>query len=679
MITMVKKNIQVNASAMLKQVFLPVLFFFPAGVGFSQTKDSVAVLQPVQVSGIKKQNDFTGLSPVQSLNRETLQQINAQSIGDAARYFSGVLIKDYGGIGGLKTISVRSLGASNTGIVYDGIPVSDLQTGQIDLSRFSTTFVQSLELQQGSIQHSLLPARTYAAAAALAIITNTYTPTNFNQKNWQAGIKAGSFNLWQPFAGIYLPLKKKTVISVNAEAVYAKGNYPIYIDNGNLSEKTNRNNSDIKSVQGEANLLKQFNDSATLQVKAGGYGAVRGLPGAIVFFNDRSVQRLWNTDFFVQGRYQKKIQAATAVLVSAKYSHTYTRYTDPDYLNNQGGLDNRYTQQEIYASVAASHYLRKNLALSAASDIAFNKLTANLANFASPNRISLWENMALHYNRDRWQLNASLLYTGISDKTITGAATGGKNKFTPAIALSLAPADKSPFLLRFFYKAIFRMPTFNDLYYNFIGNTSLRPEYAKQYNAGITYSGQFNSAVKKFSISADVYYNEVKDKIIAVPNKNLFVWTMLNLGKVSIKGVDINTEARGNLSASIGWFGRIAYTWQQALDISDKSSTSYKDRIPYTPDNSGSGLVSFSYKKWETGYSMLFSGTRYTLGENNPYNQLAGWLTHDVFVSRLVQMQSCNLHIRGAVNNISNERFDIVRYFPMPGRSFKISLLFNNL
>ncbi len=77
----------------------------------------------------KKKQTFTAITPAQSLNRQTLQQINAPSVGDAARFFSGVLVKDYGGVGGLKTVSVRSLGAEHTGINYDGIPVSDAQDG----------------------------------------------------------------------------------------------------------------------------------------------------------------------------------------------------------------------------------------------------------------------------------------------------------------------------------------------------------------------------------------------------------------------------------------------------------------------------------------------------------------------------------------------------------------------
>ena len=679
MALLVNRYRQFIFSAILKCIVLLALFSLYSSFVFSQAKDSAKILKTVKVSAPKKQNDFTGATPVQSLNNEELQQINAQSVGDAAKYFSGVLIKDYGGTGGFKTISVRSLGASNTGIVYDGIPVSDLQTGQIDLSRFSATFVQSLQLHQGSIQHSLMPARTYAQAAALAITTNTFAAKNFSQQNWQAGIKAGSFNLWQPFAGIYQPLKKNAVFSINAEALYSDGHYPINIDNGNYSVKTKRSNADIKSLQGEANLLKQFNDSSTLQVKTGGYCSARGLPGAIIFFNDRSAQRLLNTDFFAQSRYQKKINETTSLLVSAKYSHTYTRYTDPDFLNNQGGLDERYKQDEVYASIAASHYLLKNLLVCAASDIAFNKLSANKTNFASPHRRSLWENIALHYVGNLLLFDASLLYTSISDKTVTGAAASNKDKFMPSVALSIKPGDESPLLFRLFYKSVFRMPTFNDLYYNFVGNISLRPEFSKQYNAGITYTKSFNSIIKRFSISADAYYNQVKDKIIAVPSQNLFVWTMLNLGKVSIKGVDLNTEVNSKLSAAVGLFARIAYTWQNAIDITDKSSSSYKNTIPYTPDNSGSGLLSVNYKKWDAGYSMLFSGTRYILGDNNFYTELDGWMTHDVFVSRLIPLRHFNMHIKAEANNIFDERYDIVKYYPMPGRTFKISLLFNNL
>jgi outer membrane receptor protein involved in Fe transport len=127
------------------------------------------------------------------------------------------------------------------------------------------------------------------------------------------------------------------------------------------------------------------------------------------------------------------------------------------------------------------------------------------------------------------------------------------------------------------------------------------------------------------------------------------------------------------------WFTRMAYTWQQAIDITDPTSATYKNDIPYTPDHSGSGLVSVQYKQWSGGYSMLFSSTRYTIGENNPFNQLSGWGTQDVFLTWAKNLKACRVQIKGEVDNLLNKQYDVVRYFPMPGRSFKISLQLNNL
>jgi vitamin B12 transporter len=658
-----------------------LLFVFCMPLWAQTTLDSTKLLKSVIVSANKKPIDFTTTVPVQLLNHETLEEINTESIADAAEYFAGVLIKDYGGVGGLKTIAVRGLGALNTGMLYDGVPVADAQTGQIDLSKFSSTFVQSLELDEANPQQILLPARAYSSASVLSVATNSFNTTNFNQTKWESGVKEGSFDLWQPFAGIYLPASKSVIVSANAEAVWDKGNYPYSVQNGMFSENLNRINSDIKSFQGEANIVKQFKDSSQWQTKVCNYTSQRGLPGSIIFFNDSSSQRLWDEDFFVQSRYEKKISAYTSLLVSAKYSSLYTRYKDPEFLNNAGGIDDHYNQQEIYASAALSQRVGKYILMSVASDIASTNLTANTPQFPTPTRISLWNSFAIQFAKSHWQINGSLLNTNINDKTKTGAAATNKNEFTPTIAASYKLNAESPFLFRAYYKDIFRMPTFNDLYYTFLTSIDpkLLPEYSQQYNAGITYSKNFAAAIKQFSISIDGYYNTVKDKIITVPSPQTLLWTAENLGKVQIKGIDIDGEANGKFSSAIKWTARIAYSWQQALDVTDPTNGEYKNQIPYTPENSGSALASVYYKNWNAGYNFLFSGNRYALGANDPSNELPAWDTHGLFVSRMIRFQKFQTTIKAEADNIFNEMYDVVNYYPMPGRSYKISITFNNL
>ncbi len=663
-------------------IALLVLSIQPGMTLFAQIRnDSSRALSEVNVFAEKKPNPYAAIVPVQLLNHEALQQINAETIAGAAKYFSGVLIKDYGGVGGLKTISVRSLGGLNTGLVYDGISVADAQTGQVDLSKFSATFVQSLELDQANPQQIPLPARIYSSASILSFTSNTFNTTNYSQKKWLAGLNAGSFGLWQPYAGLYLPLNKKMVISANVEATWARGNYSYEVENGMFSQTKNRSNSDIQAFQGEMNMVNRFPDSSVLQTKIWGYSSERGLPGSIIFFNDIAAQRLQDKDFFAQSRYLKKFSPNTSLLISAKYSSYYTKYTDPNFLNNAGGLDDRYKQYEIYGSAAVSHAVGNYFSFSLAADLAFTHLSANIQNFPTPSRRSLWNSFAIQFRKSHWQINATLLNTNIEDKTETGAAADSKNKFTPAFAIGFKPNPESPFLFRLFYKDIFRIPSFNDLYYTYNSNINpkLRPESTNQYDAGFTYSRNFQSALSQVSVSLDGYYNLIKDKIIAVPSQNLFIWTMQNIGKVQIKGIDLNGQVNGMLASFIKWSVRIAYTWQEALDISDASSAEFKNEIPYTPNHSGSALAVINYKNWSAGYSLIFSGTRYTLGENDPSNQLAGWNTQDLFISRRFNFREFSSMLKAEVNNIFNEQYDVVHYYPMPGRSFKFSITINNL
>ncbi|PZR29963.1 MAG: hypothetical protein DI535_00210 [Citrobacter freundii] len=666
---------------MLKTKIVYTLFFTGIASGMMHdvsAQDSSRVLQKVTLRAVKKRNLFLDLLPSQSLDQRTLQQVNAPTVGDAARFFSGVQVKDYGGIGGLKTISVRSLGASQTGVLYDGIPVSDVQTGQIDLSRYSSSFLQSIDLYQANMPGSLLPARAFSSASVLAMYTAAFYPQTMN-RSWQGGLRQGSFGYWQAFAGKGLVLPRNWAMNIQADAISSKGDYPFTVVNGNIREDKKRGNGELRSIQGELNLLKTFNDSSGLQIKAWTYDSKRGLPGAVIFFNDRSVQKLYNRDYFIQTRYNRSLSSATSLLVNAKFNHAYTRYVNPDFQNGAGGLDDRYRQNEAYLSVAADHKISQYFTAALSADGAYTFLHANKNNFARPERFSQWSNALLNFSDSLWQVQSSVLFSWFSDQVSIGASAGDRSKLTPSFSISRKWKEGSPLSFRFFYKEVFRMPTFNDLYYNFIGNTNLRPEYARQYNAGVVWVKELRGKLKQFNLSVDGYVNRIKDKIVAVPSQNLFSWTMLNLGKVDIKGVDVTAQLQGVIGGAVSWFGRVSYTWQRATDITDPTSSRYKDRIPYTPDHSGSGILSFAFRQWSAGYSVTYSGTRYTLGENNPANQLDGWGTHDVFVARQLNIHATKLTVKAELNNLSDERFDIVRNYPMPGRSYKISLLFNHL
>ncbi len=626
-----------------------------------------------------RSNRYDANLPRQVLGNDILRRINPQSVGDAARLFAGVLVRDYGGIGGLKTISVRNLGASHTGVLFDGIPVADMQSGQVDLGRISMRLVERITVSQAHDRTPLLPARSYASAAVLSVESVFNQPDTTQQWQWGAALDAGSYGWWKPSIFVKAPLSKNTHIGALVEYNRSKGNYPYHIDNGSQSTDERRQNADIRSTLAMVHLQHLFADSSSIVSHVSWYGSERGLPGALVFFSNRNTgQRLTDNEFSIQSVYRKKTGSRSSVKLAGKFNHQYTKYLDPYFQNNAGYLENNYRQFESWLSGAISYRISNRLSASWASDLSYAWLQADLSNFAFPGRWSNWNAGGLQYSHHGLDLNGLLLHSYVHDNVKTGTAPEDRHALSPTLAAGWRPRENSPFLIRAFYKHSFRMPSFNDLYYVFTGNRALRPEKAKQYNLGIT--GQWKGLPGNYlHASADIYYNQVTDKIIAIPGQNLFMWTMLNLGRADIRGMDISAESGYSLACEWTLLARLAYTMQKAIDLSNPALSTYKNELPYTPRHSGSAFAGAGWRNWSAGWTAMLSGKRYVLGDNHPANQVAGWMTHDLSLKKIIHRQRHSASIGLFVNNILDARYDVIRYYPMPGRNYSVQLQIQQL
>ena len=262
----------------------------------------------------------------------------------------------------------------------------------------------------------------------------------------------------------------------------------------------------------------------------------------------------------------------------------------------------------------------------------------------------------------------------------TGSAYN-KNEYTPAIFLSYRPFKQYNWNLRAFYKRIFRMPTFNDLYYTDIGNISLKPEYTNQYNLGCQYSKDSEKKiVSRISFRVDAYYNEVTDKIVAIPKGNgQYRWMMMNLGYVEIRGLDISTQIGWTLPYKMILNTNLNYTFQKAQDFTnpmdnDPVSGSYGGQIAYTPWHNGSAIANLIWQTWNFNYSFIYIGERYHNSSNILANYEQPWYTHDLTLGKTFQLKKVNCKISAEVNNILNQYYDVILNYPMPGRNYKLIL-----
>jgi len=652
--------------------------------------DTVQYLQNVVVYGNKP---YGNVIPSQMLKGKQLERLNSHSVADAIRYFAGVQLKDYGGVGGIKTVDMRSMGTNHMGVFYDGIQLGNAQNGQIDLGRFSLDNVDEISLYNGQKSEIFQPARDYGSAGSIYLHTKRPKFIGNKRNNLNVTMRTGSFGLANPSVRWEHKFSRNLTMSFNAEYTYATGMYHFryrkMFSDGVVAWDTTavRKNGDLWSLRLEGAVFGTISDGKW-NAKAYYYDSERGIPGAIVNNVWKTAQRQWDRNFFAQGSWQKRLGERYEMMLNAKYARDYMHYLNPD--TTLMYIDNEFWQDEIYFSSANKYTIMTDWDVNLSVDYKWNYLNSNIVNFVYPTRHTMLA--ALATARTWWRLKgqASVLYTFINDRytsrsggTVVEHHSKHFNKLTPAVFLSFQPWEEHDLNLRAFYKRIFRMPTFNDLYYTDIGNAGLRPEYATQWNLGVLYQ-RYNETgcLSGMKFSADAYYNTVKDKIIAVPKgTGQYRWMMMNIGKVKIVGVDVTARIAFKLPQSIVLEGGFNYTYQKARDFTNPADTldggTYKGQISYIPWHSGSATVHAAWKSLDLNYSFIYVGERYHNSANILANHEEPWYTHDLSASYQFKMDNTTMKITAEVNNLFNQQYDVIQNYPMPGRNYRLILKFD--
>ena len=668
-----------------KKKLLYIICCLSPSLLYGQSKlDSIQHLQEVVVEESYIPKDII---PVQSLQGLELEKLNAHSIADALRFFSGVQLKDYGGIGGLKTINVRSMGSQHVGVFFDGVEIGNAQNGVVDLGRFSLDNIEVISLYNGQKSSIFQPAKDFSSASS--IYMHTRIPKFQKGKNYHinAAFKTGAFGLVNPSLLWEQKLGNNVKSSLKADYTYSNGKYKFKYkvinktdDRGGFDTVATRQNGDIEFFRIEQSLYGKIK-KGEWKTKLYYYDSERGYPGAVVrqtpglFTNE---DRQWDRNFFAQGSYNQQITKKYRTLFTAKYAYDYLHYLSDPKKDEQVVMkvNNNYHLHETYVSSANLITLTPWWSANVSADFQWNKLSANLFEFIYPQRYSGWLAAATSIQIDHLKAQASLLATYIHE-TMKEEKDVRKNwqRYTPTLILSYQPWLNHNFYLRAFYKKIFRMPTFNEIYYAVIGSgtSNLRPEYSTQYNIGITYEKSFmHPFFKDFEGQVDAYYNKVEDKILAKPGGALFRWTMMNIGLVKIKGIDVALASTISPLKDLFINARVNYTYQEAQDYSDPTEEiTYKNQISYIPWHSGSAIISAQYRKWNLNYSFIYTGKRYTESANIIENKVLEWYTSDVSLGRSFRWGGNDYKITMEVNNLFDQQYEVVSRYPMPGTNLK--------
>jgi outer membrane cobalamin receptor len=611
----------------------------------ADVSDTIAKAQQIEVIGYRESIEQQ-FSTSTSFKLYELKSMNLQQITEAIKFIPGTFINDYGGLGGIKTVSLRGQSSSQNMVMLDGMKINQSASGSFDFSILPTSMVDEISIYKGGMSAFFGGG---AIGGALNII-----PAPGDREGLAASVLAGSFGTYKTTIKVLTNLFKSSQSTV-VEYNYSQGNYPYPINDFGNNITYKRNNGDFKSLS--FFFVNQYSGKL-FKFKTDVFATTsdRGSPGAVIYGKPENLtSRLRNKSLFVVLIGEKQLPAKNTLKLSALYNLGSTKYRDDwnefyglplvtEYLNNDFSLKVKHTKNfRDFVNEFTVDYT-----LSALSGDMLQTTTSN--NIMRNEFSGLWSGSYFKtFTNFEMAANTALRFNKVGD-------------FKPFLSPFVGMTGKINNLsttMKLNYSYNFRAPSFNEMYYLNYGNTDLLPEYSHSYNFEIT-----NNTLDFLDFSAVLFYMDTKDKIISVP-KSVVSWSAENLGRVINRGFE--------LGAGINLFKRcinlnISYTRQKATDETDNSLTKEKILV-YTPQEILTASVIYSKKPHNLGCRFYYSSHIFSLPDNSYSSVIPNYFLVDIFGSRTWTISETKLTVSFSFNNIFDKQYTIISNYPMPGRN----------
>ncbi len=544
----------------------------------------------------------------------------------------GTIVHDYGN---LSTVSVRGASAEQTLIMLDGVRLNSSLNNQADLTLIPCGTAQRIEVVRGG-------ASALYGANAIGGVINIITPDASCQAvNATAGI--GSFG--KRYANFNLCLPGRVNLLFAAGLLDAENRFPF---KDSLDSLRFRKNSDLTRAdllfKSGLKLGRQY-----LSLLGTWAGAKRGSPGPLSFPSDSA--RLNDERLLFICGYD--LQQTDNARLSARFFH-------------QRSLQNYYNPDEYFFASDTHRTLRTGLNVNQRIlDFVFGLESdwekALSTTVGRPSRLTTAFYFEGGLNYQGVSLNPMLRYEIMKNRRDDATAyhrTYGA--FSPKLSVVINRFRPLSFYLS--ANRSFRAPTFNEMWWPedawTKGNPRLAPEWATGFDAG---AGLNIGSIGLLRMG--FFHSRVKDLIQWQPDEN-FVYQPVNIAQARITGIELEEEL------GFRWIGLKGNATYQ-ISRSETLDLSYRPRI------SGRASLWLAYLKdsvqpLRITLSAKGAGKRFANSENT--ETLPGYLlfTFDVFLK--VKVKSLLPQIRFGCDNIFDRRYQALKGYPLPGRSFYLEV-----
>lgn len=201
----------------------------------------------------------------------------------------------------------------------------------------------------------------------------------------------------------------------------------------------------------------------------------------------------------------------------------------------------------------------------------------------------------------------------------------------------------------------FRIPTFNDRYWQPGGNLDLQPESAYQLEMGHHFKSQ------NFYLSFVPYYHHIENLIQWKPTSAGY-WSPFNTKSVRSFGAEIYTGIAFQIRQSHLKSG-VSYAYTHSVNLENKQS------LPYIPKHKITANISLKNKIMEAYIQGIFTGEVYTTEDENKNYRLPSYLVVNTGAGIHI-MKHLLLGIK--IANLFDEVYETSSYYPLPLRNYSV-------
>lgn len=574
-------------------------------------------------------------------------------LAESISLLPGVFVQNYGGLNGLKTISLRGATSAQTNVSLEGLRLNASSNGGVDLSLLPSSLISSVQVERSGNSNT---SNSLAGSIAVELTT---------PKKNSLLLSFGSFNELHGNAVAVIKPSSNHQLSLVADYLSSKGDYPFQFNEFGEIKTLRRSNSQVKNISFYGQWRTTTPSDSLYQrsiVHVIGRVSDRGAPGSVVqgfIYNGNATIK--EQDWMILGGITLYKTSVSSLNVRGFTRQNVMEYTDPDFIGR--GLSATYSGMDNGVSVSWKSSL-PILEYELKSELLHNRLqgnfiTTNAGDFAERLTYSM---TALVNSPITFQIADELIY--MRPQVILRGEYLSDLKFyvSPSVGISIGYSGL-PLILKVHRSYTFRPPAFNELYYQNFGSNTLRPERALSNEVSLNVQ-----LSDKLLVESTLFERHTSNQIIAVP-RSAIAWSAQNIARTYSSGIE--SSICSQLLDKRLWI-RFSQTYQRVINevVNDFS---YRKQLPYTPEHILSLSSSYQFRQFMIGGVFQYVGDRYSQSDNATNSRMDRYTTFDIYGS-ISTLFDTDFTLRIDFRNIFNEQYEVISNFPMPGRILRTTL-----